>query len=321
MFVLQAEITIGNYVFRQVNHVKIESSWKTLGDTAMIKLPNLAEQLENGFQVGDPVSIKLGYEDVYFDEEFNGFISKVSPNIPYTIECEDHIYHAKRTNVSKLFKSTTLKEIVKFLIEEMNDQQGTFITATSNIPDVSFDKFRINNLSVAGALKKLKEDYGMISYFTGSKLFVGLPLTDIWTSGAVVNYSTSWNIIKPDLTFVKDSDRNLRIKAISILPDNSKLEVEVGDPDGELRTLFFYKISSKTELTDLANTKLQSLKYSGFEGSFSTFFVPVAHHSMVANIKDPDYNEGRAGNYLIDSVTKEFGMNGARRKVELGVQL
>jgi hypothetical protein len=321
MFVLQSEITIGKYLFTQVNHVKIEESWKTIGDTASIQLPRLKEQLDKVIKVGDPVSIKIGYKDVLFREEFKGFVRKISPSYPYMVECEDYVFHAKRTNISKLFKEVTLKDVIKHIVNEINDKQDTFITVSANIPEVNFDSFRLNNVSAAVALQKIKDEYGLVSYFVGSKLFVGLPVTDVSGAGAAVKYSTSWNIIKSDLKQVSSEDRKYKIKAIAIQKDNTQLEVEVGDKDGELRTFFYYKITDKEKLKELATSELSKIKYTGFEGNFKTFFVPYATHSMVAEIEDKDYNDGRTGSYLIDSVTKEFGSDGARRTIAIGIKL
>ncbi len=321
MFVLQAEITIGSHVFTQVNDVQIHESRHTIGDTAVVKLPRLLTQLNKEIQVGAEATIKLGYEDVYFETEFVGYVSKISPNFPYTVELEDTNFHAKRTNLLKAFKATTLKEVVDYIVSEISTQTGASVNVANEVPEVEFEKFRLNNVSATEAFAKLKKEYGLSIYFRGSDLYVGLPFGDTQSAGITVNYSTSWNIIKSNLKFVSEDDKKIKIKAISILKDNSKLEVEVGDSNGEQRTLHYYKISNKAKLEELAKAQLDELKYTGFEGGFKTFLIPAAHHGMVANIKDPDFDEGRAGNYLIDSVTTSFGQQGARRNIELGILL
>jgi len=324
MYILQSEIIIANYRFSQVIQVKIEESWRTIGDTAMIKLPRLTKQLDKFITVGDSVSIKIGYKDVLFEEEFVGFVSSISPDYPYTVDCEDYLYHAKRTNLKKLFKQTTLAEIINYVVTEINSQRDVEITAASGIPEISLEKYRINNISAAKVLQNLKEEKILSIYFKGTKLFVGKPITELSAAGDEVKYSTSWNIIKSNLKLVAIDDRKYVVKAIAIQKDNTHLEQEVGDidsPDGELQTVYFPKITDQDKLKELAEAKLSVLKYSGFEGNFSTFFVPNAQHSMVASIEDEAYNNGRAGSYLIDSVSKEFGINGARRKIELGIQL
>ena len=135
MWSLQSEITIGNYLFKEVHEVQIQESWRTLGDTAIIKLPHLAEQLKKTLAVGDPVTIKLGYEGVYFEEEFVGFVTKIVPKQPYQIECEDELFHAKRTNLKKLFKEkTTLQAVVSYIVSQINAQRKRQITLLAQAP-------------------------------------------------------------------------------------------------------------------------------------------------------------------------------------------
>ena len=69
-----------------------------------------------------------------------------------------------------------------------------------------------------------------------------------------------------------EKDKSLKVKAISILKDNKKLEVEVGDTEGELRTLHFYKVTSEAKLKELAKAKMSTLKYTGFKGILHDFF-------------------------------------------------
>ena len=320
MFLLACEITIGNYRFRQVNNIRITSSWRTLNDTARIQLPNLNKRLQETFRVGDQVVIKLAYEGVYEGEEFKGYVSRISPNIPFVIECEDELFWFKRTNIKKVWRKTSLREVVGYLVDKVNESHALDIGLMDNIPEVQFEKFRIGNSNAAQALQKIKDQYGLVAYFRDGKLFVGLAFTDLL---GTVNYSTSWNIIKSNLTFRRAEDVKLKVKAIGITKGNKKIEPDkpIGDRYGDQRTLYFYNIVDKKKLTELAKAELKKLKYEGMEGNFRTFLVPYAAHGMVANLKDPEYNQERAGNYIINTVETTFGTNGARRKVEIGAKV
>ncbi len=317
MFVLTCEILIGNYRFNQVNEVEIVSDFRELGDTASIKLPSLNKMMDKSINVGDKVSITLGYDGVQSIEEFVGYVSKVHPTIPFELECEDHIFSFKRTPISKTWKATNLKEIVKYLVDEVNASQGTKIELHGKIPTINMSKFRLNNTNAAQALQIIKDEYGLVAYFRGDVLFVGIAYTDVLPT---VKYSTNWNVIESDLTFRSSDDVKIKVKPIGITPDNKKIELKkyVGDPDGDQRTLFFYNITSATQLKELSIAKLDGLKYDGMEGTITTFLAPYATHGMVSDLEDPDFNDGRRGLYFIDSTKLKFGVNGARRIAELG---
>jgi hypothetical protein len=71
------------------------------------------------------------------------------------------------------------------------------------------------------------------------------------------------------------------------------------------------------ELKSFANEKAFKTSYSGYEGSITTFLQPYAEPGFSALINDERYPE-RNGEYLIESVHTKYGINGARRTVEIG---
>ncbi len=319
MFTLGCEITVGNYRFRQVNSVKIESSWRELSATAIIKLPNLNDKLEKVFKEGDPINIILKYEGDYEGQEFSGFVDRIKPTIPFELQCEDHAYFLKRVNLKKAWRSVTLIELIQYIVDETNLVHGTDITLHSEIPEVNFTKFRLNNVTGYKAIEKLKDEYGLTAYFRGSELYVGLAYTETLDQ---VDYSMTWNVISNDLTYRKADQVRVKVKAIGITPDNKKIEIETGDGDGEQRTLYFYNITDKIKHKELAEEELVKMKFEGFEGKLNTFLIPFAIHGETAVIRDPQYNEGRAGRYVIDAVTTTFDTsNGAKRSVEIGIKI
>jgi len=317
MYTLTCNVAIGNYRFRQVNYVEINSSSKTIGDTAIIRLPRLGSRIKDVIKTGDPVIIRLGYAGVYEGDEFTGYVSRVKPNIPFEIECEDSLFWFKRTNISQTWRNTTLKEVVSVLAQETNDKNGTSIKLNGDIPDIGFDKFRLNNVSAAKALRKIKDEYGLSVYFRGDNLHAGLAYTE---SLGEVNHSMAYNVIKSDLAYRNPEDRKVKVKAIGIAKDNSRVEVETGDANGELRTLFFYNLIDRSKLKVLAEEEIKKKKAGRFDGNFTTFLVPYARHGMTTNLVDPDHG-GRVGRYYIDAVKTTFGSSGARRVVEPGLLL
>jgi hypothetical protein len=145
MFVLNAEIQIGDKVFRRVNQVEISSTADRLEDTATIKLPTTARLEREGeyisevetaktFSVGDAVTIKLGYNGA-LRTEFQGYVRAIHPNIPLEIECEDAIYLLKRKTVAKSWRTATLKQILQEILS------GTTISLAGDPPTITFQRF------------------------------------------------------------------------------------------------------------------------------------------------------------------------------------
>jgi translation initiation factor IF-1 len=230
-YYLSCEITIGQYKLTGVNEVVINTSWKTLGDTCTIKLPNFARyegkqtKLEDRIQHGDKVTVKLGYNGK-LQTEFVGFVSEILPKTPFELRCEDSNYLLKRSNlISKSWRSITLKEVLNFLLTQIKQP-----LQLGEIPEITLAPFRLEKVTVAQALQKLKENYLLTAYFRGTTLFVGLPYTEPMENmvGGRAKFDFQKNIAKDDLVFKKKEDVRLKAKVINILRDNKKIEVEVG---------------------------------------------------------------------------------------------
>lgn len=311
MYILKCEITIGKYIFRHVADVKINQARTSLVQTAVIKLPQRysGKYLASVINPGDVVEIKLGY-DPDLRTEFKGYVLEVSPNIPVVITCEDEMYKLKRKKPkAKTFSSATLKEVINYMVPG----------ARLEVPAINLTNFKLNGKgSVAYALKKIKQAYGLDIYYRNEKLFAGLAYTDTEAIKAGdVNYNLQKNVINPKLNFRKVSDVRLKIKAISILPDNKKLEAKVGDDDGALVTMHFYNLTTTAELQEQAKNKLKHNQYAGFQGSLLAFGIPYCIFGQVANIVDPRFDT-RKGRHFIDKVITTFGANGFRREVFIG---
>ena len=319
MYVLTSYITIGKYNFKEITNVEIERTSRLLIDVAKIEMP-LSFTLENkqrlttekAIKRGDKVLIKLGYNGE-LQEEFSGFVSKIKADKnKVIIQCEDNGFLLRKNINNKAFGKTTLKEILQYVANECS------VELNENIVDINFEKFVLRNVTGLQVLKKLKENYGLTAFFDyHGKLFVGLTYT--YKTGQVV-YDLQRNIIKSNLEFKNEADIRIKIRAISILKNNSRIEVELGDEDGELRTLYFYNITSEKELKELAKEQIKQLKYTGYRGNITAFGLPIAKFGMTAKIKDSNYPQ-REGLYYVESVKIRFGQNGFRRIIELGPKL
>lgn len=325
-FLVTCQIVIGAYNFTRANHVKIKTSWKELADTATIKLPLLKgklnaerrfESLADKIKQGDKVNIKLGWIGLnknYEFDEFHGYVKRVSPNLPLEIECEDAVWLLRQVNLEKSWRNTSLKDVVKYIVDEANKVNADKIRLSAKIPDVKFDKFTLDNVNGAEALQQIKEAYGLVAYFRGLELFAGLAFTELVGR---VKYSMDWNVPQSKLTYRRAEDTRIRLKATSILRDNKKIEVEVGPKSGELVSRFYYNISDEATLKRIAEKDIDKMRFEGYEGSITTCLVPFVTHSMTAELRDPEF-ENHNGNYIVDEVVTEGFSNGIKRTVKIG---
>jgi hypothetical protein len=254
----------------------------------------------------------LGYGDDVVTE-FTGFVKRIEPNVPLKIECEDYAWVLRRKNYSKAWKNTNLKTVLQYLISK------TDIELAGNIPDVNFEKFRLNDVNGVFALEKIKDEFGLTLYFRGKTLYAGLAYT-LETNLPTVQYEYSTNIIDTNLTFRRKEDVKIRLKVIGVKKDNKRVKTEVGDPDGETRTMHRYGVTDEATLKRLGNEELKKYKFDGYDGSITAFGRPFCMHSYVAEFNDPTF-PSRTGSYFIDEVKISWGQGGYRRVVDFGLKV
>lgn len=324
MLRLQSKITFTSktdgteIVFDFVNQVEIETSYENLTDTAKITIPRklnfdgkpIAVGVDSIFKRGDTVKIELGY----FPDlrtVFEGYVSKVNPKTPIVLECEDKMFILKTTIISKYSKtSVTLKNLLTDIIGD--------VVEFRTLLDVELGSFKVSNASVAKVLDTLKSDYGFYSYFVNGVLNVGLAADSSDTQ--TIEYKFEENIIDDSsLEYQRSEDMRLKVKAVSInSSDNSKIEVEVGDEDGALKT-FYTQNATLEGLRQFANLKLTEWKYEGFSGSFTTFGEPYVRHGDTAKLISDKFPE-KNGLYEVVSVKRLLGMDGYKQDIELGIK-
>lgn len=325
MFVcVNGYIEVGKYAFSGFNSVEIEKDIFKINSFCRIKIPASARlkssdgqtkgsvQTAKQFNRGDKVKVSLGYNDD-LHLEFEGFIKRINYATPLEIECEGYEFLLRSAVETKTWAKTTMKDILQHLVS------GTEIRLSDQIPGVDFTKFILPaNMTRLEALQMIKEKYGMTIYFMGNVLYAGLAYT---INKGAVRYRLGCNTIKDnELKYREADDVRLKVKAVWIKPDNTKVEAEVGDPSGSMRTLFFYNVSSVDQLKQIATEEMKKYKYSGYEGSITTFLQPFAEPGMKAVLMDPKFSE-RDGTYYISKVETRADMNGGRRKVEITVKL
>lgn len=312
MHSMNSYIQIGSKGFTRINYAKVVSSRKTLTDTAVIKLANVASLLSDEkkkIKVGDVVNIQFGYNG-NFNYEFSGYVSQIKQTSPIEILCEDEMWQLKQQTVTKSWESVKLIDVLKFLVADIN---------TVECPDITLTNYRLVKATKAKALEGIKEAYGLDIYFRDNKLFAGLAYTE--KGYKTVNYHFQKNVpsrlIQTGLIYKKKDDIKIKVEAISILPNNQQFKVTVGDADGETHTLHFFNLTEK-ELIQQANSKIELMKYDGYRGQLRAFGLPFIKHGDVANVKD-DFHSDINSSFFADTIETEYSKdNGIMRMISPG---
>jgi hypothetical protein len=304
----------GQIVIRKVVELSGKRSFKDLTGTAVIKLAsayyfqNKKVSLKEFIRRDDPIVIKAGY-DGNNRVLFNGYVVAVLPNIPVEIKCENAMYMLKKTAVNVSYKSVSLQKLLTEICPS-----GTEIDALN----IDLGAFKAVKTNVAAVLEKIKEQYGLVAYFKDTVLKVGKIYQDISTTPiATLNFQK--NIRSSGLEYRYKDDIKLKVKAISNLSSGKKIEVTVGDENGEERTLNYYNITSEATLKELATAQIDKMKIEGYKGNIKLYGLPAVDMTEVVTIEDPDYPE-KNGNYFTDSYSFKFSESGFEQEVEISQQ-
>ena len=308
------------YVFPYHHEVTVTRSFDVLTQTAKIVLPrniNLPDGTnlyagENPVMMrGDIVEISAGYHP-NMEVVFKGYISRVDSKIPVTILCEDEMFQLKQQLVPNFTldaDASTLKEVLskseistKYTVEQISANLGKFRTQRKP--------------SKAWILQTLRNAFGFYSYFVDKILYVGLAS---WGNGKEHTIVFERDVYGTELQFLRSDDVKIQIKGILVKGDNTRVEKEYGDVDGDQRTVYHYG-ENEADLDATCERFLSRSKYTGYRGTFTTRLEPIMTHGDIVNIQS--YKDtSRNGKYLVKSVTLTVGVKGGRQKVELERQL
>ncbi len=103
--------------------------------------------------------------------------------------------------------------------------------------------------------------------------------------------------------------------------DGTKVKVQAkGKSAGEIKIIKTHAVNDKSSLSQMADAKLKSLSYDGYEGKITAFLQPLCEPGCKAIIDDKKYPE-RSGNYICESIEVTYGNSGARRIVGIGAKM
>lgn len=233
---------------------------------------------------------------------------------------------------------------------------------TENIT-TNLGNFRTQNETITQVLGRFQKDYKLECFFR-KNISTGA-WTDLYCSGVVYNpddylnsttgefktldYNFQQNVIENNMVYLRKDDVRLGIRAYSVskyelsglnsagkqTTKHTRLEANVGDQDGDIRTMYFWPKGptdpdlSLTNLKELAGQMLQRLHYEGWRGQFTSFGIPYIQHgqavklSSTVNASNPAIGgvAEMQGVYLVKSVKTKFGMGGFRRTIEPHIRL
>lgn len=316
MYRLTAKIEITGdkkWLFDKVTEVEITLDTEQLTDTCKITLPKRIKwdgASDIPVRRGDAVKVWLGYDDA-LQMVFAGYIRDVGLKTPVVLMCEDEMFKLKqKPTVKKAYKSVNIKTLLKdqgigYKLNVMGEQ--------------SLGQYRVIADTVASLLGHLQEN-GIRSFFRYEDgqpvLYCGVLFDKIGTSTQV--FATGVNIISDQSLEQQKADNiRLRVKAISLQPNNKKIKVEVGDADGEHRTLHTYNKTEK-ELKAWAEQEIKRLKVDGLTGTFTTFGYKIVDKLDNVGIK---IDGKKMGIYQVKKNVIKYGTNGYRQEITLGYRV
>lgn len=295
-----------------VTGVKITRDTEKLTDICKITLPKKIKwDGENEVPVkrGDAVKVWLGYDDRN-ELAFAGYVKEVGFKTPVVLECEDEMFKLKQmAAIKKAYKSTTLEQLLK--------DQG--LTDVKVMGEQTLGAYRVTADTVASLLGKLQES-GIRSFFRcedGKPVLYSGVIFERGTDASQV-FATGINIINDQsLEQQKADTMRLNVKAVSILPNNKKIKVEVGDADGERRTITTYN-KTESQLKAWAEQEIKRLKRDGLKGSLTTFGYKLVDKLDTVGIK---IDGTPMGVYQVKKNVIKYGSGGYRQEVTLGLRV
>ena len=315
MYVLSAKIEIQGDKSWQVpfvSSVEVTRDTEKLTDECKVTLPKRIKwdgEAQIPVKRGDSIKVWTGYgEDM--ELAFAGYVRSVGIKTPIVLTCEDEMFKLKQMACTKkAYKNVNLGTLLK--------DQG--LENVKVFGEQNLGQFRVTDDTVAALLGRL-QDSGIRSFYRyedGTPVLYCGVLFERDTQPSQV-FATGVNIIS-DSSLEQQLAANIRlcIKAVSIMPDNKKIKVEVGDKDGEKRTIHTYN-KTESELKAWAEQEIKRLKVDGLTGSFTTFGYRLVDKLDAIGIK---IDGNKMGVYQVKKNVIKYGTGGYRQEITLGLRV
>ena len=307
------DITIGRYRLRMVDSVKVKHSVEQLSDTATVTLPAMVEgtalRVESKLNVGDAVSIMLGYDDS-LQTEFKGYLKAINTDGGnLTLECEDALYLFDKKVDDVELTGISMKALLEKVVRQID---ASFTVQTEF--EFTWDKFVFYHATARDILKKVQDETKANIWFDGQTLHVQPQYAQ--ASGNMVLFDFSRNIESSSLKYRKASDKKVEVTVKMTAADGKEAKHIAGSPGGKS----IQKIVSGVEpnqLKTLAENEYNLWCYDGYEGSFTGWLVPFVQPGDAVRLRDADY-PNKEGVYYVTGTEISFSKDGGKRSVSLG---
>lgn len=314
---MKYDITIGKYKVNSLISVEVRKSAGTMADTATIVLPGMAYNaslsIEDKVKRGDVVVIKLGYNDKLI-QELVGKVKSISPNDLITIEVEDNMFDFRKDVENKQYSDVTVGDV----IADLNAQIGGYtLVVGDGVNDVKYDKFTVQDATAYDVFDKIRQETSLHIFIKDKELHVHLKST--YKSGDV-NFDFETNVEESNLTYVTEFDKKVEVEMVGITRSNEKVKVTVGEKGGDKITVHRYNVTDEAALKAIGLEEMKKYRFTGYEGTITTWLLPYCTYGYSAKIKDPDYPL-RDGTYYVEAVVTSFSEAGGKRTVTLGLKL
>ncbi len=310
MLSLKHLVKIGDLVFSYVKEAQIQTTRESIADVMTLKLPKYRKLKPGDIKEGDRVIYKCGYNEYGIFVEFDGFVSSVSPNQPYTIECHDYFGELKKHFITKTFRRMYCSDIIASLLSDYD------INLSNVQKGKKFNRVIFRRKSLRWILQYLAKASHYDAYFRGKDLYFCWKWHEADALYDPPVFKTGHNVINDsDLTFLV-SGKYGKITVLSEKTDGSGKIIKASYGSGSNEKKIFMDDLDIGEARKIARAKYNELNYTGFRGAFETFGYPTVSHSQKVNYEDKSFSE-KFGFYRVKSVEKTIGVGGYRQKILL----
>ncbi len=321
MYKIDWKITIDGRDLRILDSVEITRDTENLTDSAVIKLPswvyNRYIKDVDTIKRDQTVSISLGY-DGDLHQEFSGYIRSVERDPSgLVINCQDEIYKFNQTIMEdKPYDKPTVKDLLNIVIKAV--QPDLKLNCKY---DFAYDKFTIKNATALDVLKTIQDECHCMMYIKDGVFNVTPPYITP-ESTKTVRYDTSKNVMADgySLKYKDKEDRKLKVTAKGKDNTGKELTAERGEGGGDTETFDYKGIATQEMLDSIADNMYAAKSFSGYEGGFQAWYLPLVSKGDTADISDPN-DPDRNGKYFIKSVVTTCSSGGITRKITLGKKL
>lgn len=317
MYVMEHNITIGNYKLNSIISCEVIKNVESLSDLAKIVVPGMAYgqtlNVDDKIKRGDPVTIIMGYKG-NLNQEFQGFVTSITNDNTIIINCEDSMYLTRKEVVSKRYSKIDATDIIKDIVSQLD---GIELVLGDGVEILKYDSFTVSDATALEVLKKIQEETNLHIFMKGNKLHVYLQYT--YKSGDVV-FDFAKNVEKSALTYIYEADKQVLVEVVGMDRENKKTTVKVGEEGGDKITIHRYNVSDPKALKKIGEEELIKWRYNGYEGTIDTWLIPFCTYGASAKIIDPDF-PNQEGIYYVKSSTVSFSSSGGVRKLGLGLKL